>query len=103
MAEIEIAVEKAHMSYVQPGLWRINLRLMATDESETVIDKDYSAPFRKGDMFDSKSKELIVDMQADIDKYYSERLLYTDKDIDLLVTVVSEGLDLREPTELDVI
>lgn len=103
MAEIETTVTKAQVTYVQPGLWNINMRLTATDGIETVIDKDYSAPFRKGDRFDSKSKELIEDMQVDIDKYYSERFIYSDKDIDTLATTVREGLDVSEPTDLIVI
>lgn len=103
MAEITIVVTKAQVVYVQPGLWNINMHLSATDETETVIDKDYSVSFRKGDIFSLKSKELIGDMQVDINKYYSERFIYSNKDIDILTITVSEGLDVSEPTELVIV
>ena len=95
-----VTVEKAQVSYVQPGLWNINMHLTATDDGVTAIDKDYSARFRNKDRFDSKAKDLISAMQIDIDKYYSERFIFSDKDIDILATTVQEGLDLREPTDL---
>lgn len=101
MAEIEIEMSKAAVTYRQPGLWNINMHLTATDEGVIVIDADYSAEFRKGDVFVSKSKELTIAIQTDIDTYYSERFISRDKDLDILVTTVEEGLDLSEPTELD--
>lgn len=98
---LEIQLKKENVIYIQPGLWNININLTATDEEIIKINKNYSVSFRKNDSFDLKSNKFIELMQIDIDKYYSENFIYFDKDIDSLVTSISERLNLEEPTELN--
>lgn len=99
---VTVSIEKARVVYFQPGLWNIMMHLTARDTGTDVIDKDYSAAFRKGDDFISKSKVLTEKMQADIDQYYSEQLIFNNSDMTELTNAVRDGLDLEEPNDLEI-
>ena len=87
-------VTKASVNYQQPGLWNLAIHLMARDGATDVIDKDYSVRFRTGDTIESKAHELIEMMQADIDQYTDEQVIYNNAELAQLAIDVKDGLDL---------
>lgn len=89
-----VTVTKARVSYCQTGLWNIIMHLELRDGSNLVIDKDYSAELSEGETIASKSPELIEAIQADIDQYKSEQLLFKKAALTTLATTIKAGLEI---------
>lgn len=87
-------VTKARVAYSQPGLWNLIMHLELRDGANVAIDADYSAELSEGETIASKSPELIDAMQADIDQYKSEQLLFKKAALTTLATTVKAGLEL---------
>jgi hypothetical protein len=85
-------VEKRPVQYRQPKLWNITLNLTLIDDGVEVINKDYSAEYIPGDYIPSKTEQFSSMMQADIDKYKSEQVIYTAAALNTAVTTIGEAL-----------
>ena len=69
-------VSKSDVTKVMEKMWNISMNMILTDDASEVINKDYSVRYRTGDSVAAKESEFIELMQADIDKYQSEKGIY---------------------------
>lgn len=87
-----VAVKKVLVNIVMPKMWNITLNMTLTDDAVEVMNVDYSVRYRTGDSISAKEAEFISLMQADIDKYKSEQVIFTHPQLDIAVTNVEAGL-----------
>ena len=85
-------VTKKSVSLSQPKMWMITLNMSLKDNAVEVLNKDYSVKYKTGDSVPSKTVTFIELMQADINGYKSEQLIYNNIQLDTVVTNVQAGL-----------
>ena len=85
-------VSKANVAKVMDKMWNISMNMTLTDDASEVINKDYSVRYRTGDPVAAKESEFIALMQADINKYKSEKGIYDAPAFGTAVTNVGAGL-----------
>jgi len=88
-------VEKARVNSVQPGLWNVVIHVEVRDDGVCVIDKDYSVFYRPTDEIGDKAPKFICMIQADIDKYLTEQIIYNNGALTSLTNAVKNKLDLE--------
>lgn len=88
---IVATVTKKSVSLIQPGLWNITLTLTITDGA-TVISKDFSEKYRTGQLVSFITSKFITVMQAEIDKYKSEQVIYNHPQLATVITNIQAGL-----------
>jgi len=85
-------ISKAAVHCQMPKMWNVALNMILTDNDVEVINKDYSVRFRTGDSIAAKQARFIDLMQADIDKYKSERTIYNAAALNTVATNVEAAL-----------
>jgi len=85
-------VTKKSVSLSQPKMWMITLNMSLKDNAVEVLNKDYSIRYKTGDSISDKVAKFIELMQADINWYKSEQLIYNNIQLDTAVTNVQAGL-----------
>jgi hypothetical protein len=85
-------VTKKTVTYVLERVWNITLNMVLKDAGVTVFDKDYSVEYIPGDLVAAKEDTLTAMMQADIDKYKSEQVIFGAAALVQAVTNVQGGL-----------
>lgn len=85
-------VTKKPVSLSMPKMWMITLNMSLKDNDVEVLNKDYSIKYRTGDLIPNKEAKFIELMQADINKYKAEQLIYNNIQLDTAVTNVQAGL-----------
>ena len=89
---LAMTVSKKTVTKVMDKLWNITMNLTVSDNGVEVLNKDYSVRYRPGDSISAKEKTLADMMQADIEKYKSERQVYHAAALDAAVTNVQKRL-----------
>jgi len=87
-----VTVTKASVIWVMPKMWNVALNMVMTDDAVEAINKDYSVRYRTGDSIAVKEYEFIALMQADIDRYKSEKAIYDAAAFGEAVENVEAGL-----------
>lgn len=87
-----ITVIKKEVSLQQDKLWNIILNMICTDAAVEVINQDFSTRYRTGDDIDDKTAGLFADMQAVIDEYNAEQVVFDHAKMDTLVTYLNSNL-----------
>lgn len=87
-------VTKKSVSEVQHHLWNLLLNMTLEDNGVTVINKDYPMHYRPGDSWDAKEAAWITMMQADINAYKTEQIIFTHLQFDNLVANVGAALEV---------
>lgn len=87
-------VTKGPVSLVQPKFYSVAFHLVLQDDGVTVIDQDFFVDFRTGDTIATKTAEIIEEMQAEINKYKAEQVIYDSAAFANAVTTVQNGLVL---------
>ena len=85
-------ITKKSVSLVMPKMWMINLNMVLKDNTVEVLNQDYSVKYETGDLIAPKVSKFVELMQADINKYKSEQLIYNNIQLDTAVTNVQAGL-----------
>lgn len=85
-------VTKKSVTEVQDKLWNVTLNMTLDDGAVEVINKDYALHYRPGDSIAAKQVTWIALMQADIDKYKSEKNIFNAAALNTVVTNVGSAL-----------
>jgi|LGOV01.1.fsa_nt_gb hypothetical protein len=91
MAIIATVTKKA-VTYRMPKMWNITLNMTLADDGVEVINRDYNVRYRTGDSIAAKIDEFSSMMQYDINKYKSEKAIYTAAELDIAVIDVGNAL-----------
>lgn len=89
---LSVTVTKKSVSKNMDKLWNITMNMTLTDEAVEVINKDYSIRYRTGDDIGAKTNQLTEQMQADIDKYKAEQVIFMNAKLDTAVSIIQAGL-----------
>ena len=87
-------VTKKSVMEVQSKLWNVTLNMTLKDGTTEVLNKDYALHYRPGDSIAAKKKLWIATMQADIDKYKSEKTIFNAAALNTVVTNVGSALEV---------
>ena len=87
-------VTKKSVTEVQHKLWNVTLNMVLTDNSVEVINKDYSVKYRTGDSVAAKQSTWVAMMNADIEKYKSEKTIFNAAALATVVTNVGSALEV---------
>lgn len=87
-----VTVTKKPVTKLMNQLWNISMNMTLTDETVEVINKDYSIRYISGDDIGDKTNQLSEQMQADIDKYKAEQVIFVNAQLDTAVSTVQAGL-----------
>ena len=90
---LTMTVSKKPVTKVMDKLWNVTMNLVLADDGVEVLNKDYSVRYRTGDNIAAKEKTIADMMQADIEKYKSERQIYLAAALDTAVTNVQKRLE----------
>ena len=85
-------ITKKSVSLSMSKMWMITMNMSLKDGVVEVLNKDYSIKYKTGDSVSSKTVTFIELMQADINKYKSEQLIYNNIQLDTAVINVQAGL-----------
>lgn len=87
-------VTKKSVTEVQSKLWNVTINMTLKDGTTEVVNKDYALHYRPGDSIAAKKNAWITMMQADIDKYKSEKTIKNSTALNNVVTNVQAALEL---------
>lgn len=87
-------VTKKSVTEVQSKLWNVTLNMTLKDGTTEVLNKDYALHYRPGDSIAAKKNAWIATMQADIDKYKSEKTIFNAAALNTVVTNVGSALEV---------
>lgn len=87
-------VTKKSVMEVQSKLWNVTLNMTLKDGTTEVLNKDYALHYRPGDSIAAKKNAWIAMMQADIDKYKSEKTIFNAAALNTVVTNVGSALEV---------
>lgn len=85
-------VTKKSVTEAQSKLWNVSLNMTLKDGTIEVLNKDYTLHYRPGDSIAAKKNAWIAMMQADIDKYKSEKTIKNAAALNTVVTNVEGAL-----------
>ena len=87
-------VTKKSVTEVQDKLWNVTINMILKDGTTEVLNKDYALHYRPGDSIAAKQATWIAMMQADIDKYKSEKTIFNAAALNTVVTNVGSALEV---------
>jgi hypothetical protein len=86
-------VSKVSVAIVQPKLYRVTLNLKLVDDPTTLLDQDFSLPYRTGDTIGGLATKFGQMMQRAIVDRNAAQGIVTHAAMDTLVTTVQAALD----------
>lgn len=88
------SITKKSVRYGQEKLHIITFNLLVTDGATEVINQDFSCEYRQGENVSQKVAEITEKMQAAIDRYKAEQVIFNSAALDTAVNNISGGIIL---------
>jgi len=91
---LSATVTKKVVMYVQPKLHNITFTLSLNNGSGEVLNRDVTIQFREGESPGQKVAQVTELLQAEIDHYKSEQVIFTSALLNNAVSAIQAGLVL---------
>lgn len=85
-------VTKKSVSLIQKDLYVITLNLSLKEGVVELLSKDFSERCRTGQAISTVTAKFTVAMQAEINKYKAEQVIYNHTQLNTAVTNIQNGL-----------
>lgn len=89
---LTINVAKISVTEPQPGMFNVVLNLTCLDGAVEVINRDFNQPKKDAKSIVAVQESFRVEMQAYIDQYLREQVLFTHPTFDSSVTALEASL-----------
>lgn len=87
-------VSKVSVILTQPKCYTITFNLKVNDGENEVINKDFQTEYRSGENIADKVASMIEQMQAVINAYKAEQVIFNSTPLNNAVTAIEGGLTL---------
>ena len=92
MAITSVVVTKTEVNEQLDGLWNITLNMTCMDGAVEVINQPFNVRYRTGQDPEVEVKEIKGEMQAAIDEYNGEKVIFDHSKLDDAVTWLNTAL-----------
>lgn len=87
-------VTKASVTERMPKLWSVSLTLTLKEDAVTVLERTFSENYKLGQELAPLGARFAKQMQAVIDTYVGEQVIYNHADLDAVVAGVQAALEV---------
>lgn len=85
-------VSKKLVNLVQKDLYEITLNLSLKEGTVELLSRDFSEKYRTGQAISTVTAKFTAAMQAEINKYKAEQVIYNHTQLNTAVTNIQNGL-----------
>ena len=89
---LTIQVTKISVQQAMPKMWEIILNLTCLDTAVEVINQDFTERYRTGQALSDIGNRFLAAMQDAIDIYKAEQVIFTNPQMDTVVTALNNQL-----------
>ena len=90
---LTVEVTKVSVTKKMDKLWYIVLKLVCLEDTEEVINYNFTIRYRMGDDIVNKVQEIKEKMQDYIDKYKGEQSIFNNAQLDTAVAWLESNLE----------
>jgi hypothetical protein len=91
---LSVTITKKSVIRLQDKLYTITVRMILKNDGVEVLNHDFSIRYRTGDSIANKKAALQAEIQAVIDNYKAEQVLYNNAVFETMCTNIETGLVL---------
>jgi len=91
---LSVTITKGSVSRMQDKLYSVTVKMVLKDNNIEVLNRDFSVKYRTGETIANKKAVLQADIQAVIDNYKAEQVIFNAAAFGTMCTNIQSGLVL---------